>query len=153
MTLPLFPNASAGEKADLYCDGASSGNPGRAGIGVVLRIGNHRINISEFLGIATNNVAEYRALIRGLKEALHHGITSLRIYSDSELLVKQIKGEYKTKHPMLLPLNAEVKELLGLFASYSIEHIPREHNKDADSLAKRAITERRVTKSTHTKSA
>lgn len=141
MTLSLFPDApSSGKSAVLFCDGASSGNPGRAGIGVVLIIGDQRVLISEFLGTATNNAAEYQALIRGLKEARDHRVTSLRIYSDSELLVRQIKGEYKTKHPALLPFNTEARELLALFASYSIEHIPRERNRDADSLAKKAIS-------------
>ena len=142
MNLPLFDNEPQNKSAVLFCDGASSGNPGKAGIGVVLIIDDERIAISESLGIATNNSPEYQALIRGIREARSRSVTSLSIYSDSELLVKQIRGEYKTKHPALLPLYQEARQLLASLASFSIEHIRREKNREADSLAKKAVSKR-----------
>src|SRR4030067_609249 len=85
-------------EAKIYCDGASSGNPGRAGIGVVIQVRGHLhkdYKISEYIGIATNNVAEYSALIRGLEEARSLGLKKIEIFLESELLVRQIKGVYK----------------------------------------------------------
>lgn len=124
------------KKAVLFCDGASRGNPGHAGIGVVLIIDKkNKITLSEYIGVSTNNIAEYKALLQGLNEAKRHSITEIDIFTDSELLTKQIKGDYKVKNSNLISLHREVALLLGAFKSYSINHIPREQNAEADSLA------------------
>lgn len=123
----------------LYTDGASSGNPGESGIGVVLTIGDKRIELSEYIGRATNNVAEYRALLKGLEKARKLGLDKVEILLDSELLVKQIKGEYGVKSESLKTLYERVISLLRTFRSYSIRHIPREKNAAADRLARMAI--------------
>lgn len=126
-------------KGTLYTDGASSGNPGESGIGVVLTIDGKRIELSEYIGRATNNVAEYMALIRGLEKAKKLGLDKLDILLDSELLVKQIKGEYRVKSEYLRVLYGKVIALLDSFSHYSIKHIPREKNSDADRLARKAL--------------
>lgn len=132
-------------EAEIYCDGASSGNPGHAGIGVIIRVkaDNERLrencNISEYIGVTTNNVAEYSALLRGIKEALSLGLNRVEVFLDSELLVKQIGGIYRIKSAKLKPLWEETLNTLRKFDSYRITHIRRELNKDADSLAKKAV--------------
>ncbi|MCX7914167.1 MAG: ribonuclease HI family protein [Thermodesulfovibrionales bacterium] len=125
--------------ATLYCDGASKGNPGHAGIGVVLLIDHQKITISEYIGITTNNLAEYTALLKGLKEALKNGATSINIYTDSELMVKQITGNYKVRSPNLEKSFREIISLLTKFNHYLIKHISRDLNKEADRLATSAI--------------
>lgn len=125
-------------KGKLYCDGASRGNPGEAGIGCVIFYDGERREISEYIGIATNNTAEYNALIRGLEEALSLGIDEIEVYSDSELLIRQLKGVYKVRNQGLLPLYEKVLELLRKFKKYQLNHIGREENRLADSLAKEA---------------
>ncbi len=129
----------AGGEAWLYCDGASKGNPGPAGIGMVLATldGQEVLAWGAPLGRATNNVAEYRAAIAGLERALALGVRRVRLLSDSELLVRQISGRYKVKHPGLRPLHAEVIELLQQFESYEVAHVAREKNARADALAAR----------------
>jgi len=132
-------------EAKIYCDGASSGNPGHAGIGVVihykrvhsLQFTVHRV--SEYIGITTNNVAEYSALIRGLEEAKALGLRKIEIFVDSELLVKQIKGLYKVKSASLKPLWKKIQDMLKQFDNCVINHIKRELNKEADLLSKKAI--------------
>ncbi len=129
-------------EAKIYCDGASSGNPGHAGAGVVIRLGekpHEDYKISEYIGIATNNVAEYTALIRGLKEARSLGLKKIEVFLDSELLVKQMKGVYRIKSAKLRPFWEEARNILKQFDSYRITHVQRELNKEADLLAKRAI--------------
>ncbi len=128
----------------LFSDGASSGNPGPAGIGVVITDGKEEIEISKPIGIATNNIAEYRALIAGLKKALELRAEAVEIYADSELLVRQIKGLYKVRDKELLRLWKKTKDLLGHFKSYSITHIPREENRRADRLARQALKEKKL---------
>ncbi|HQD36385.1 MAG TPA: ribonuclease HI family protein [Thermodesulfovibrio thiophilus] len=125
-------------KAKIYCDGASRGNPGDAGIGCLIILDNKKIEISEYIGKTTNNVAEYTALIRGLEEALKERAEEIEIISDSELLVRQINGIYKVKNTKLIPLYERVKELLNKFKKYQIFHVYRENNFIADSLAKEA---------------
>lgn len=127
------------KKGTLYTDGASSGNPGESGIGVVIATEDRKIELSEYIGRATNNVAEYTALLRGLEKAKKIGLDKVDILLDSELLVKQIKGEYNVKSESLKVLYGKVISLLKTFNSYSIRHIPREKNADADRLARRAI--------------
>jgi len=125
--------------AELYVDGASSSNPGNAGIGVVLKVDDRVVeNVSKPIGIATNNVAEYTALIEGLKIALDKGYKRVKVYSDSELVVKQLKGIYRVKDEGLSKLYKHVKELEKRFEKIEIVHINRENNKQADRLAKNA---------------
>ncbi len=125
-------------KAKLYCDGACRGNPGDAGIGCLILLNNKKIEISEYIGKTTNNVAEYTALIKGLEEVLRQGATEIDIFSDSELLVRHIKGVYKVRNDKLIPLFNKVKLLLSKFKKYQIFHIYREENFIADNLAKKA---------------
>ena len=129
---------------EIYIDGASSGNPGPAGVGAVI-LENKRVvkNISVHLGIQTNNVAEYMALIFALQEALIRRADTLKIYTDSELLCKQVNNEYKIKSPNLIGLYHQVKHLFSGFQNVEVKHIRREKNRQADRLAKRAIIARR----------
>lgn len=128
-------------KLSVYTDGASRGNPGRAGIGVVICDKGHKVleEVAEYIGETTNNVAEYKALVTGLKKALDYGVGEVEVLSDSELLVKQVKGEYRVKAQTILPLYMEVKKLLGRLPKWAIRHIPREENTRADALANLAI--------------
>lgn len=126
----------------LYTDGAARGNPGPAGIGIVLKKGAATLlEISDFIGKATNNVAEYIAFIRGLEEAILLGAKKAECFSDSELLVKQINGEYKVKNEGLIPLHYHAKSLIKKFKTFSISHTERGENKHADKLANRGIDE------------
>jgi ribonuclease HI len=126
-------------KAFLYTDGASRGNPGPAGIGAVLMDENGKIldSISEPIGNTTNNVAEYRALIRGLEAAAKHNATQLVWCSDSELIVKQWTGAYKVKDKALQRLYQKARRLAEHFPHMEARHILREYNHLADSLAKK----------------
>ncbi|WP_448874065.1 ribonuclease HI family protein [Desulfobulbus propionicus] len=128
----------------LFTDGASRGNPGRAGAGAVLLApaGEEMSARSEYLGICTNNVAEYRALLLGLDEALRHGCEELVIALDSELIVRQIQGRYKVKNETLLPLFQQVQQRLSRLRKWSIMHVPRAQNSRADQLANRGIDDR-----------
>ncbi len=125
----------------LFTDGASRGNPGQAGAGAVLLSpqGDELIARSAYLGSCTNNVAEYRALILGLDEALQLGCEELAISLDSELIVRQIQGRYKVKNEVLLPLFQQVQQRLARLRRWSINHVPRAQNSRADQLANRGI--------------
>ena len=132
-------------EAKIYCDGASCGNPGHAGMGVIIQIrgGSPKgYKISEYIGITTNNVAEYSALIRGLVEAQSLGLKKIEVFLDSELLVKQITGVYKIRSPHLRPLWEKSKHILEQFDNYRISHVQREFNREADVLAKNSIKKR-----------
>jgi ribonuclease HI len=126
------------KKAVLNTDGCSLGNPGPAGIGAVLTLGNKTVELSEHIGTTTNNVAEYSAIIRGLEEARGLGAEEVAARLDSELIVKQVKGEYKVKHEGLKPLFQKLTTLINSFRKFSISHVPREENKRADKLSKEA---------------
>lgn len=128
-------------KVILYTDGAARGNPGPAGAGVLLQdaTGNELWQGSEYLGYTTNNVAEYQALLSGLQQARRLGATAVEVRTDSELLAKQLNGHYRVKSPHLLPLFQQVVQLKKEFASFSIRHIPREENRQADRLANAGI--------------
>ena len=127
-------------KLEIYIDGASKGNPGPAGIGVVIcRTGKTIKNISQYIGEASNNFAEYTALIYGLQEALILKAIYVLVKTDSQLLAKQIKGEYKIKNATLKSLYSQANHLLRGFKNYDIIQIPREENKGADKLASLAI--------------
>jgi len=127
---------------EVFIDGAARGNPGPAGIGVVIKSGRKTLlEISDYIGSSTNNVAEYISLIRGLEEVLLQSTKEASFYSDSELLVKQINGEYKVKNEGLKPLHHHAKSLIAKFKKFSIEHTEREENKHADKLANKGIDE------------
>ncbi|MEX0887399.1 MAG: ribonuclease HI family protein [Phycisphaeraceae bacterium] len=126
----------------IHIDGGARGNPGPAGAGVVIRDDDQGKVIHEagyFLGANTNNVAEYQGLLRALELAHELAPSSVQFFSDSELLVRQILGEYRVKAPGLKPLHDRAKALIGRLADYEIQHIPREQNARADELANKAI--------------
>ncbi len=127
--------------AELFTDGGARGNPGPAGIGIVLKfkIHNAKCKIKKYIGEATNNQAEYRALIAGLELAKAEQVEELKVFMDSELIVKQMQGEYRVKNPDLKPLFAQALALTNKFTSVSFHHIPREKNKAADKLVNEAI--------------
>jgi len=129
------------EKAVLYADGASRGNPGPAAIGAVIKDDKGRVltRISKRIGRTTNNQAEYRAIIAVLEEAIRLGVARVEIRSDSELAVKQINGRYRVKNPALRPLYQRVRELQPLFQSFAINAIPRHQNAEADRLSNAAL--------------
>jgi len=128
---------------NLYTDGACRGNPGQGGAGAVLvdESGNIFATIKNSLGLCTNNIAEYKALILGLEEALKRKCRRLHIFLDSELLVNQINGQYKVKNENLKILMRDVRKLLSYFDSYTVKHIDRSQNHIADRLANEAIDE------------
>lgn len=125
----------------VYTDGASRGNPGKAGVGVVICDKERHVleEVSEYIGETTNNVAEYKALIRALEKALEYCPKELEIFSDSELLVRQVNGQYKVRAPSILPLYNKAKKLMEMFPRWTIEYIPRGKNALADTLANTAI--------------
>ena len=131
-----------GRAATANVDGGSRGNPGPAGYGVHIEQADGTIvELKEFLGSCTNNVAEYNGLLAALKYAQQHGHRAVRIKSDSELLVKQMRGEYKVKSAGLLPLFQQARSLAEGLERIVYEHVRREHNKDADRLANIAMDE------------
>jgi ribonuclease HI len=132
------------KRTRLYTDGAARGNPGPAGAGAVIVSPDGHIvaKIGKFLGDSTNNVAEYMGLILGLRRAKAMGIKELDVFSDSELLVKQLAGDYAVKAEHLRPLHDEARSLLGAFSTIQVRHIPREENAQADLMSNRAIDER-----------
>jgi ribonuclease HI len=125
----------------LWTDGAARGNPGPAGVGVMLKAANGEVIVAEgqFVGHTTNNVAEYKALLLGLARALERGVSRLEVRADSELLIKQLKGEYRVRNPGLLPLYEEAKTLIGRFENVRLKHVRRELNAEADRLANEGI--------------
>jgi ribonuclease HI len=125
----------------IHFDGASQGNPGPAGIGVVIcdADGTALAEIGEYIGRATNNVAEYRALIRALEEAQLLGGRRLNVRADSELVVRQLSGSYEVKSPNLKPLFDRARALLRGFEHVRVSHVPRAENNHADRLASQAI--------------
>ncbi len=132
-----------GGKGILRVDGASRGNPGQAGAGLVLeKDGEILLRMGEFLGEATNNEAEYRALILGIQQGRHLGFSELKIFSDSELLVRQMKGEYRVKNLRLQELYFQAVRDLGGFRKVFFFHVPREENREADRMANLAIDAR-----------
>lgn len=124
-----------------HSDGGARGNPGPAGYGVVIQdeTGRKVAALSEYLGHQTNNFAEYQGLIAALEYAIQHGPKALKLISDSELLVRQIKGIYKVKNPTLQDLHARAKDLIAKLDWFSIGHALREHNQEADRLANEAM--------------
>ena len=129
--------------AEIYVDGACSGNPGPAGIGAVLFLDGATTptrQLSKYLGEATNNIAEYLALVYALQEALHLGCRSVKVYTDSELLVRQLHGTYKIRNSTLRLFYDQIQHLAAGFQAFQIEHIPRTKNRLADRLATQAVS-------------
>jgi ribonuclease HI len=123
-------------------DGGARGNPGEAGCGIVLEAGGRREEHTLYLGTATNNVAEYAALLAALERAHALGLEELAVRSDSQLLVEQMNGSYRVKAPHLKPLWLRARTLAAGLRRFSIAHVPRERNRRADALANRALDER-----------
>ena len=136
--------SSEGLSLTLQSDGGSRGNPGPAGAGAVLYDdqGVEMAALSRYLGRTTNNEAEYQALLMGLAEAKRLGAVRLTVKMDSELIVRQLEGQYRVKAPGLKPMYAEAKRLLRGFSSVTIQHVRREFNKRADELANQAMDQR-----------
>ena len=124
-----------------HIDGGARGNPGPAGFGVVLydKDGQKVAELSEYLGKQTNNYAEYSGLLAALSYALQHEYKTLKVISDSELMVKQIKGQYKVNNPALKELHGKARGMIGQLDSFVITHVLREKNRDADRLANQAM--------------
>ena len=128
----------------MYCDGGSRGNPGPSAIGAVVYDATSDdelilAEVSECIGVATNNVAEYKAMLAGLDAALALGATTITVRADSKLLIEQLKGNYKVKHPNLQPLHADAAKKVKRFDRVTLEHVRREYNTVADALANRAL--------------
>jgi probable phosphoglycerate mutase len=131
-------------KARLFADGGSRGNPGPAAGGAVLFAEDGTVlrEIGEYVGIATNNVAEWRGLLAGLEAALELGVEELAIRLDSELVVRQLTGVYRVKHPDLIPLAARARRLLARLRSVDIAHVRRKENAAADAVVNRVLDEK-----------
>lgn len=125
----------------IYTDGGARGNPGPAAAGAVILADDGRViaEVSEYLGIATNNVAEYRALLLALRRALDAGCRRADICMDSELIVRQLSGHYRVKDAKIVPLHAQARHLLRQFDESSVTHVRREQNKHADQLVNAAL--------------
>ncbi|MBI3932284.1 MAG: ribonuclease HI family protein [Acidobacteria bacterium] len=128
----------------MHIDGASRGNPGEAAFGVHVATpdGAEVASLYGYLGRATNNVAEYQALLHALRYALSRSARRVEVFSDSELVVRQIDGRYRVKHPDMVPLRREAVSLLAQFERARVSHVPREKNRDADRLANQALDEK-----------
>lgn len=145
--LPLQTAAEPGKllRARVYTDGASRGNPGMAGAGAAIldaETGKVVELLKRYLGKQTNNVAEYQAAILGLTRARELGVREVELVADSQLLIRQLGGQYQVKHPGIRPLYDEAVALLKTFAKVKLIHVPREMNKLADEMSNRAIDER-----------
>jgi ribonuclease HI len=134
---PLFPTAAPSSSIPTaYIDGGARGNPGPAAYGVVVRDGDGKMlaELAKYLGIQTNNFAEYSGLLAALEYARQQNFSALKVFSDSELMVKQMKGEYKVKHPTLKELHARANQLARGLNHFSIHHVLRSYNRQADAL-------------------
>jgi ribonuclease HI len=138
---PSLFATGGGQAATANIDGGSRGNPGPAGYGVRIERDGTIVDLKGFIPNATNNVAEYNGLLAALGWAAENQVSTLHIRSDSELLVKQMRGEYRVKNPGLLPLFEEARRLVRRIGHVRFEHVRREFNKDADRLANEAMDE------------
>lgn len=128
-------------KLVIHVDGGSRGNPGPAAIAAVLSTPEGEVvaDAKETIGVASNNVAEYKAVLLGLAKARELGADEVEVVNDSELVQKQINGQYKVKHPDMKPLYAQSIKALGEFGGWSIRSVPRAQNSDADALVNQAL--------------
>lgn len=138
------PGVTGRRKLIMHTDGASRGNPGESGIGVFIEEDGGQVvaKLARYMGTATNNQAEYTALLEGLAEAHALGADEVEVYADSELMVKQVNGLYKVKNPDLQTKHAEALKLLACFRRHLVKYVPREQNREADALANEAIDKR-----------
>jgi len=129
------------KRVRIWVDGASRGNPGPAAIGALIKDGQGKLiaRISQRIGTTTNNQAEYRAIIAALEKAISLGFKQVEVNSDSELVVRQLNGIYRVKKAELKPLHQQVKQLQSLLEGFTITHIPRQQNTEADNLANTAL--------------
>jgi len=148
MTQPSLFGDPSGGSARVNVDGGSRGNPGPAGYGVRIELEDGRVEeLKASIGVATNNVAEYSGLIAALTWASQNGVSRLHVRADSDLLVKQMRGEYKVKHPGLQPLFTRARALARQIGHVTFEHVRRELNKDADRLANEAMDQAAIVSS------
>jgi len=142
------PAKSAAPAYTAHIDGGARGNPGPAGYGVVIQdaAGQKVAELSEYLGHRTNNYAEYQGLLAVLKYALAHNLKAMKVISDSELMVRQMKGIYKVKHPDLRKFHEEAQQMVRKLDHFEIRHALREHNRDADRLANEAMDRGKIQK-------
>ncbi|HEY2029125.1 MAG TPA: ribonuclease HI family protein [Myxococcales bacterium] len=133
----------ASQALRVFSDGAARGNPGPAGAGAVITDakGNVVARLGHYLGRQTNNVAEYQGLLLGLRHAIELGAREVEVRADSQLMIRQLKGEYAVRNTALKPLHAEALRLLRGFTRYDLQHVPREENALADEMSNRAIDE------------
>ena len=138
-------------KLVVHVDGGARGNPGPAAVGVVVSTPNGEVldEIGEVIGVATNNVAEYRGLLLGLERARALGATEVEVVNDSELVARQVQGDYKVKHAGLKPLHQQALTALRAFDRWSIRSVPRERNARADALVNAALDGEAVGDGTH----
>jgi len=137
-----MPNQPADTRMIIaHIDGGSRGNPGPAAYAVIVNTedGTRLASLSKYLGHATNNIAEYQGLLAALDYAIEHNYRRLRVISDSELLTRQINGQYQVRNPNLKPLHERARAMIGQFESFRIEHVRREQNREADRLVNEAI--------------
>ena len=147
MTQASLPFAGGDREVDeltIFCDGGSRGNPGPAAIGAVVLDAStdpptQLASVSEYIGVATNNIAEYRALIAGLDAAAPLHAHTVHVRADSLLMIKQLRGEYRVKHENLRPLHAEARARLAAYDVVDLQHVRREFNVDADALVNAAL--------------
>lgn len=141
----MSADASATRRLVVHVDGGARGNPGPAAIGIVISEPGGALveEVAETIGRATNNVAEYRALLRGLERAVALGAREVELVNDSELVAKQLTGAYKVKHPAMRPLYERAIAALGGLERWSIRSVPRAQNADADALVNAALDARR----------
>ena len=132
--------------AVLYCDGGSRGNPGPAATGYVIldQSGERIAQGGEYLGTTTNNQAEYKSLVHGLKRALDMGISSLAAYMDSQLVVRQITRQYKVRNQDILPIYKQSQKMIAQLEEFSINHVPRDSNKKADAMVNRLLDQNTI---------
>jgi ribonuclease HI len=132
------------QRVKIYSDGAARGNPGPAGAGAVILAsdGTTVARLGRFLGEATNNYAEYHGLLLGLQRAVELGASEVQVYADSQLMIRQLGGQYRVRNAGLRPLFDEALRLLRTFRKYDLHHIPREQNTAADEMSNRAIDEK-----------
>jgi len=145
----LFPEPAQAKSTSYlvaHIDGGARGNPGPAGYGVVIQDekGKNVASLSEYLGHRTNNYAEYSGLLAALQYAVDHGHKSLKVISDSELMVRQLRGQYKVKNPTLIELHRRAKELIAKLEAFEIGHVLRSKNREADKLANEAMDRGRI---------
>lgn len=129
-------------RAVIYADGGSRGNPGEAAYGIIVQRSGRTMRMGRALGVATNNEAEYHGLLAGLDWAIKENITDLTVFTDSELVVQQVSGKYKVKHPNLKPLFLQALERKKKIKKFKIFHIKREHNSEADALVNEVLDAR-----------